>query len=110
MFSFQVLFCCFIAAQNIAMLNPHLEIFSTARGAAKSLFGLLERESKINALNDSGLKPEAFKGDIVFDNLYFNYPSRPDVKVRRRSYFVKNLISWYVICMIDMVVVGSLVL
>ncbi|XP_052738808.1 multidrug resistance protein homolog 49 [Bicyclus anynana] len=78
-----VLFCTFMAAQNIAMLNPHLEIFSTARGAAKSLFHLLERESKINALQDSGVKPEAFKGDIVFDNLYFNYPSRPDVKVLR---------------------------
>ncbi|XP_045770126.1 multidrug resistance protein homolog 49-like [Maniola jurtina] len=78
-----VLFCTFMAAQNIAMLNPHLEIFSTARGAAKSLFGLLERQSKINALNNSGLKPDAFKGDIVFDNLYFNYPSRPDMKVLR---------------------------
>ncbi|XP_039752559.1 multidrug resistance protein homolog 49-like [Pararge aegeria] len=78
-----VLFCTFMAAQNIAMLNPHLEIFSTARGAAKSLFHLLERQSKINALQDAGIKPEAFKGDIVFDNLYFNYPSRPDVKVLR---------------------------
>lgn len=73
------------------MLNPHLEIFSTARGAAKSLFGLLERESKINALNDSGLKPEAFKGDIVFDNLYFNYPSRPDVKVKTKILFFLKL-------------------
>ncbi|CAH0712783.1 unnamed protein product, partial [Brenthis ino] len=78
-----VLFCSFMAAQNIAMCNPHLEIFSTARGAAKSLFKLLERNSKINALNDSGIKPEKFRGDIVFENLYFNYPSRPDVKVLR---------------------------
>ncbi|XP_045508618.1 multidrug resistance protein homolog 49-like [Colias croceus] len=78
-----VLFCCFAAAQNIAMCNPHLEIFSTARGAAKSLFKILEKKSKINALEDSGIKPEKFKGNIVFENLYFNYPSRPDVKVLR---------------------------
>lgn len=77
----QVLFCTFMAAQNIAMCNPHLEIFSGARGAAKSLFKLLERKSKINALEDRGSKPDKFKGDIVFDNIYFNYPSRPDVKV-----------------------------
>ncbi|RVE54126.1 hypothetical protein evm_001249 [Chilo suppressalis] len=78
-----ILFCTFMAAQNIAMCQPHLETFSTARGAAKSLFKLLERKSKINALEQTGLKPEKFKGDIVFDNLYFNYPSRPDVKVLR---------------------------
>lgn len=70
-----------MAAQNIAMCNPHLEIFSTARGAAKSLFKLLERQSKINALQDVGHKPDRFRGDIIFDNLYFNYPSRSDVKV-----------------------------
>ncbi|CAH2101619.1 unnamed protein product [Euphydryas editha] len=78
-----VLFCSFMAAQNIAMCNPHLEIFSTARGAAKSLFKLLERQSKINALQDVGHKPERFRGDIIFENLYFNYPSRSDVKVLR---------------------------
>ncbi|XP_068622168.1 multidrug resistance protein homolog 49-like [Battus philenor] len=78
-----VLFCTFMAAQNIAMCQPHLEIFSSARGAAKSLFRLLERRSRINALRGEGVKPEGFRGDIVFDNLYFNYPSRPDVKVLR---------------------------
>ncbi|XP_045538541.1 multidrug resistance protein homolog 49 [Papilio machaon] len=78
-----VLFCTFMAAQNIAMCQPHLEMFSAARGAAKSLFKLLERRSKVDALRDSGTKPDSFKGDIVFDNLYFNYPSRPDVKVLR---------------------------
>ncbi|KPJ17387.1 Multidrug resistance protein-like 49 [Papilio machaon] len=78
-----VLFCTFMAAQNIAMCQPHLEMFSAARGAAKSLFKLLERRSKVDALRNSGTKPDSFKGDIVFDNLYFNYPSRPDVKVLR---------------------------
>ncbi|CAK1592795.1 unnamed protein product [Parnassius mnemosyne] len=78
-----ILFCTFMAAQNIAMCQPHLEMFSAARGAAKSLFKLLERPSRINALSDVGNKPDSFKGDIVFDNVYFNYPSRPDVKVLR---------------------------
>ncbi|XP_053622174.1 multidrug resistance protein homolog 49-like isoform X2 [Plodia interpunctella] len=78
-----ILFCTFMAAQNIAMCQPHLEIFSSARGAAKSLFKLLERKSKIDALRDEGLKPESFRGDIDFEQLYFNYPSRPDVKVLR---------------------------
>ncbi|CAH2056009.1 unnamed protein product, partial [Iphiclides podalirius] len=78
-----VLFCTFMAAQNIAMCQPHLEMFSAARGAAKSLFKLLERRSRVDALQDVGTKPDGFRGDIVLDNLYFNYPSRPDVKVLR---------------------------
>ncbi|KAJ2943305.1 hypothetical protein O0L34_g12112 [Tuta absoluta] len=78
-----ILFSCFMAAQNIAMCHPHLELFSAARGAAKSLYKLLERKSNIDALEDVGEKPESFKGDIQFSNVYFNYPSRPDVKVLR---------------------------
>lgn len=70
-----------MAAQNIAMCNPHLEIFSAARGAARSLFKLLERKSNIDALAGGGARPARFRGDIVFDDVHFNYPSRPDVKV-----------------------------
>ncbi|CAB3254427.1 unnamed protein product [Arctia plantaginis] len=77
-----ILSLTFVAAQNVAMCHPHLEMFSGARGAARSLFRLLERSSCINALESSGVQ-EKIKGDIVFDNLYFNYPSRPDVKVLR---------------------------
>ncbi|CAH1642178.1 unnamed protein product [Spodoptera littoralis] len=78
-----VLFLTFMAAQNIAMCQPHLETFSAARGAARSLYRLLQRRSKINALESTGIKPDKFRGDITFENLYFNYPSRPDVKVLR---------------------------
>lgn len=76
-----MLFLTFMAAQNVAMCHPHLEMFSASRGAARSLFGLLERRSNIDALRRRGAKPQAFRGDITFENLYFNYPSRPDVKV-----------------------------
>ncbi|KAM3956211.1 LOW QUALITY PROTEIN: multidrug resistance protein homolog 49 [Aphomia sociella] len=78
-----ILFCTFMASQNIVMCQPHLEIFSAARGAAKSLFKIMERKSNIDAMQDKGTKPDKFSGEIVFDNLYFNYPSRPDVKVLR---------------------------
>ncbi|XP_037300517.1 multidrug resistance protein homolog 49 [Manduca sexta] len=77
-----VLFCTFMSAQNITMCHPHLEVFSAARGAARPLFKLLRRVSAIDALNSTGDKPR-FQGDILFDNIYFNYPSRADVKVLR---------------------------
>lgn len=63
------------------MCHPHLEVFSAARGAAKSVFRLLERKSCIDALEERGIKPQAFRGDIVFENVHFSYPSRADVKV-----------------------------
>ncbi|KAF9407661.1 hypothetical protein HW555_012394 [Spodoptera exigua] len=78
-----VLFLTFMAAQNVAMCQPHLETFSAARGAARAIYRLLQRRSKINALESTGERPAKFRGDITFENLYFNYPSRPDVKVLR---------------------------
>ncbi|XP_063545625.1 multidrug resistance protein homolog 49-like [Cydia strobilella] len=78
-----VLFCTFMASQNIAMCHPHLELFAAARGAAASLYRLLERRSKIDAMLDRGEKLDKLKGEIVFEDVYFNYPSRPDVKVLR---------------------------
>ncbi|KAJ8707903.1 hypothetical protein PYW07_011580 [Mythimna separata] len=78
-----ILFLTFMAAQNVAMCHPHLEMFSASRGAARALYRLQARRSLINALDRQGVRPDAFRGDITFENLYFNYPSRPDVKVLR---------------------------
>ena len=35
----------------------------------------------IDSFSEEGLKPDSLIGDIVFDGVHFNYPSRPDVKV-----------------------------
>ncbi|KAH9645836.1 hypothetical protein HF086_015196 [Spodoptera exigua] len=82
-----VLFLTFMAAQNVAMCQPHLETFSAARGAARAIYRLLQRRSKINALESKGERPAKFRGDITFENLYFNYPSRPDVKVSKKKFY-----------------------
>lgn len=77
----QVLFCTFLSAQNIAMCSPHLEVVTGALGAARSLFPLLRRRSALDPLASAGERVDTLRGDIVFDNVHFNYPSRPDVKV-----------------------------
>lgn len=82
MFNFQILFCTFMAAQNIALCHPHLETFSSARGAATALFRLVSRASRLPPARP-GLRPRIV-GDITLRDVYFNYPSRPDVKVRAR--------------------------
>ena len=40
------------------------------------------QEPEINSQSTEGLKPEKFESDIVFNDIHFNYPARPDVQVR----------------------------
>ena len=51
--------------------------------AAKRVYRLLERKSKIDSLSEEGLKPDKIVGDIRFTNVVFNYPLRPDMKILR---------------------------
>ena len=39
------------------------------------------QEPEIDSRSTEGLKPEKFDSDIVFDNVHFTYPARPDVQV-----------------------------
>lgn len=49
--------------------------------AAKSVFGVVDREPPIDSFNEGGEKLEEVKGNIEFENVSFNYPTRPDVTV-----------------------------
>ena len=45
------------------------------------LYSVVLQEPEIDSLSAEGLKPEKFESDIVFDNLHFSYPARPNVLV-----------------------------
>ncbi|CAK1588203.1 unnamed protein product [Parnassius mnemosyne] len=78
---FSVLFSIFMATQSITLCVPHFEVFATARGAAASIFKLLDRKPLIDGRDKSGLSPRRVTGDILMENVHFSYPSRPNVKV-----------------------------
>ncbi|CAG7833559.1 unnamed protein product [Allacma fusca] len=62
----------------------YLEVFSVGRGAAASIFNVLDRNPEIDSYADAGISPSKRpKGKIVFNNVRFSYPSRKDVKVLR---------------------------
>lgn len=65
---------------------PFLEVFGAATGAAQKIFFVLDSEPKINKYKNCGIRPNRFNSNITFDNVHFNYPSRPEVKV--------NILSW----------------
>lgn len=76
-----VLFGVLVGAQNLGLTSPHLEAFSMAKGAAASIFSIIERQPLIDSLGDDGLRPENLTGSIEFDDIHFRYPARSDVPV-----------------------------
>lgn len=39
------------------------------------------QEPQIDSYSEAGYKPDHIKGNLEFRNVYFNYPSRPEVEV-----------------------------
>lgn len=76
-----ILFCVLVGAQNLGMTSPQLDAFSMATSSAKSIFSVIDRESKIDSLSPHGLRPSNISGNIEFKNVHFRYPARMDVNV-----------------------------
>lgn len=76
----------------MGLTSPHMEAFSTARSSAASIYKLIDRISNIDSLSPAGVKPNTMKGEILFEDVHFRYPSRPTVKVCNIYYFYNNFI------------------
>lgn len=77
----QILTTAYMATQSITLCVPHAEVFASARAAASAIFQLMDREPKIDSLDQAGLTPRRVKGEISLEDVHFVYPSRPDIKV-----------------------------
>jgi ATP-binding cassette subfamily B (MDR/TAP) protein 1 len=79
-----------IGSFSLALLAPELAAISNARGAAGKLFETIDRIPPIDSASPNGLKPDVstIKGEITFNNVRFNYPSRPEVPILRGVDFV----------------------
>ncbi|KAK6355847.1 hypothetical protein TWF718_000228 [Orbilia javanica] len=76
-----VILAVLLAAQGLIQVAPQVLVVSKATAAASELFKTVDRESKIDSLSTTGLKPPECHGDIVFNDIDFSYPSRPNVQV-----------------------------
>nr|XP_032831471.1 ATP-dependent translocase ABCB1-like [Petromyzon marinus] len=76
-----VFFSVLIGAFSLGQGAPNLESFSNARGAAFTVFQIIDKPRPIDSSSADGFKPERIKGDISFRNIHFSYPSRPDVQI-----------------------------
>ncbi|CAH1787977.1 unnamed protein product [Owenia fusiformis] len=76
-----VFFAVVTGAFAIGNAAPNLQALTSARGAAFAIFNIIDNVPKIDSNSEEGLKPRGVIGNIEFKNIYFRYPSRPDVQV-----------------------------
>lgn len=80
-----VIFAVLLAAQGLTQIAPQIMVVSKAGAAAHGLFKTIDRPSQVDALSEAGIRPETKSSgggaDIVLDNVFFAYPSRPGVPI-----------------------------
>ncbi|CAF4068150.1 unnamed protein product, partial [Rotaria sordida] len=76
-----VFFSIITAVFSLGQAAPHLQSVAQARGAAYTLWNIIDTPSRININDPNGFKKEDLNGDIKFTNVHFAYPSRIDVPV-----------------------------
>lgn len=79
----QVFFALTMAAVAISQSSSLAPDSSKAKGAAASVFAILDRKSKIDPSDESGVKLDSIKGEIELRHVSFKYPTRPDIQIFR---------------------------
>ena len=75
------------AGMQIGTTAPYFEAITVARGAAASVFDVIDRKPPIDSSSNEGKKLPEVKGVISFKNVVFKYPSRPDIPILRSISF-----------------------
>jgi ATP-binding cassette subfamily B (MDR/TAP) protein 1 len=70
-----------IGSISLAQLAPEMQAINYACRAAAMLYKTIDRIPDIDSSNSGGLKPKKVEGHITFENVKFNYPSRPNEAV-----------------------------
>ncbi|KAE8288797.1 Multidrug resistance protein 1 [Larimichthys crocea] len=86
-----VFFAMLIGTYYLGQASPNIQTFATARGAARLVYSVIDRNTLINSYSEDGYKPDNIRGDIEFKNISFCYPSRPNIQVlNNMSLSIKN--------------------
>ncbi|XP_069067783.1 ATP-dependent translocase ABCB1-like isoform X1 [Pleurodeles waltl] len=60
---------------------PNVQSVASARVAAYEIYKIIQKKRDIDSSSTDGHKPDKFTGRIEFKNIYFSYPTRPDVHI-----------------------------
>ncbi|CAJ1977942.1 unnamed protein product, partial [Sphenostylis stenocarpa] len=78
---FRVFFALTMATAGISRSSSLSTDSSKAKSATASIFGILDKKSKIDPSDESGITLESVKGEIELHHVSFKYPSRPDIQI-----------------------------
>jgi len=70
-----------MGAQGLGILQPTVTALTKARQAAAEIMKIVDRTPPIDVFSEQGTTLPSVSGQIVFDNVHFRYPSRPDQPV-----------------------------
>ncbi|KAL1292815.1 hypothetical protein HN51_053374 [Arachis hypogaea] len=79
--SFTTMLNVVISGLSLGQAAPDISAFIIARVAAYPIFEMIERDKVNKTSSKTGQTLTKLEGNIKFNNVCFNYPSRPDVTV-----------------------------
>ncbi|RDX73370.1 ABC transporter B family member 4 [Mucuna pruriens] len=80
---FRVFFALTMAAIGISQSSSFAPDSSKVKSATASIFGIIDKKSKIDPSDESGTTLDSVKGEIELRHVSFKYPSRPDIQIFR---------------------------
>uniref|UniRef100_A0A8C1JHX0 ABC-type xenobiotic transporter n=1 Tax=Cyprinus carpio TaxID=7962 RepID=A0A8C1JHX0_CYPCA len=78
---FLVISAVVYGAMAVGEANSFTPNYAKAKMAASHVLMLINRVPAIDNASEDGDKPDKFEGNVSFEDVQFNYPSRPDVPV-----------------------------
>ncbi|CAI5443852.1 unnamed protein product [Caenorhabditis angaria] len=81
--TFAVFWAVSNAMYSLAQAAPQIPVFLACHGAARPIFEVIDREPEIDSVSELGekMRQEAVKGNVVFENVRFRYPTRSEAEV-----------------------------
>ncbi|XP_023145774.2 ATP-binding cassette, sub-family B (MDR/TAP), member 4 isoform X2 [Amphiprion ocellaris] len=80
---FLVISAILFGAMAVGEANSFAPNYAKAKMSAAHLIMLINKEPAIDNLSHEGESPDKFDGNVSFESVKFNYPSRPDVPILR---------------------------
>ncbi|CAL0300187.1 unnamed protein product [Lupinus luteus] len=80
---FKVFFALTMASIGISQSSSFSPDSSKAKSATASIFGIIDKKSKIDPSDESGTTLDSVRGEIELRHVSFKYPSRPDIQIFR---------------------------
>lgn len=69
-----------MAAGNTSSFAPD---YAKAKVSASHIIRIIEKIPEIDSYSTEGLKPNWLEGNVKFNGVMFNYPTRPNIPVLR---------------------------